>query len=588
MTKQESEASAPASLEEIQKGWYGLTARVSQLEAEKNSLQQENKAVRSLLERSIEHRLKSHSELVLLLTTLVSKLPLNDIGVIVSKLVEHNTNVGHYLAALIKGTAEVSLPQPVVLKTLEQTKRELLHALKPLVEELIQLETPLEVQLLREILADPESFFSSRTVRANRCFIKGLVPRERVVKEFGQEALACFNDVTTDPKLNPHPKQEEIVLTFKNDFEPLLNQNPSLSPTRKEELLRLYQRVQCSKAGNQNARQQRATFQKLSFLVELLHFYEHQNTEAPDVLFAQRLPALAEQLVIASSQEELEEKWITQAEELMGFVINPDHRQMIINNIGKAGGAARTLKYVLKLRAEKVLDRDAVITDFIKHLLPNPQKVPPAKALSGILRLIHPEMRRGVVRNIMSSDRIRKEDAERLGKELCAELGFAGMIEQLKAEERISPELERQMTWAKIRDLIAQRTEAAVIAATIRERLNAKYDAEEIRQSWITLSEAEPLMLIRIFCHVPYLPNGKTDPIAQTVIESYVSRLIHEKYAPTYRKVIKSLKSMFAAKPDSPTLLTFMGLVKWASPEAAKKIGTDIGVPALAQPAAAA
>src|ERR1043166_1316643 len=138
MTKQESEASAPASLEEIQKGWYGLTARVSQLEAEKNSLQQENKAVRSLLERSIEHRLKSHSELVLLLTTLVSKLPLNDVGVIVSKLVEHNTNVNQMLAALGKGvTDQANLPQPVVLKNLEHTKRDLNNALKPAVEELL-------------------------------------------------------------------------------------------------------------------------------------------------------------------------------------------------------------------------------------------------------------------------------------------------------------------------------------------------------------------------------------------------------------------------------------------------------------------
>src|SRR5436190_23031796 len=146
MTERRIEASAAASIEEIQQGWYELTSRVSQLEAEKDALEQENKVLRSLLERSIEYRQKSHSELVLLLTTLVSKLPLNDIGIIVSRLVEHNTNVGQYLAALVKGTAEAHIPQPAVLKTLEQTKRDLLNAMEPIAEELIQLNVPLETQ----------------------------------------------------------------------------------------------------------------------------------------------------------------------------------------------------------------------------------------------------------------------------------------------------------------------------------------------------------------------------------------------------------------------------------------------------------
>src|ERR1043165_7293410 len=102
MTERENGAPTAATLDEIQKGWYGLTNRVGQLEAENSALEEDNKVLRSLLERSIEHRQKSHSELVLLLTTLVSKLPLNDIGTIVSRLVEHNTNVGQYLAPLVK------------------------------------------------------------------------------------------------------------------------------------------------------------------------------------------------------------------------------------------------------------------------------------------------------------------------------------------------------------------------------------------------------------------------------------------------------------------------------------------------------
>jgi hypothetical protein len=578
MTERRIEASAAASIEEIQQGWYELTSRVSQLEAEKDALEQENKVLRSLLERSIEYRQKSHSELVLLLTTLVSKLPLNDIGIIVSRLVEHNTNVGQYLAALVKGTAEAALPQPTILKTLEQTKRDLVTALKPVIEELIQLEAPLETQLLRNLSTEPELFFSPRIVRANRCFIKGQIPKERIVKEFGEDALIFFNDMTTDPKLNPHPKQEEIVLGFKNDFETLFQQNPGVIPVKRQELLELYQKIQRSKAPTDQGRAQKSAFQKLSFLVELLHFYEHQNTEPADILFAQRLPALVEQLVLSGPQEKLEEKLIAQAEGLIAFVINPDHRHMIVNNVGKSGGTARTLKYVMKLREEKVLDRDEVLTEFVKHLLPS-HKPPPAQALAAIVRLVHPEMQLAVVRSIMTSDRLRKEDSEDLGKGLCAELGIAGLIEQLKAAESVSPEVERQMAWAKIKDLIARRGDAQAVAAAIRERLNARYDAEEVRQSWITLNEAEPLSLIRIFCHIPYLASGKTDPIARTVIESYVTRLTHEKYAATYRKVIKSLKNMFTAKPDSPTLLTFMALVKWASPEAATKISSDIGMP---------
>src|SRR5438093_1617293 len=201
MTATEHPAAAPPSIEEIQQGWHELMLRVGQLEAEKMALEQENKSLRFLLERVIDHRQKSHNELVLIMTNLVSKLPLNDLGAIVGRLVEHNTNVSQYLAALIKGTAEAQLPQPTILKTLEQTKRDLLAALKPAIEDLIRFETPLEPEMLQSLLAQPELFFSPRVVRATRCFVKGYLPRERVLKEFGKEALVFFNDTTTDPKL---------------------------------------------------------------------------------------------------------------------------------------------------------------------------------------------------------------------------------------------------------------------------------------------------------------------------------------------------------------------------------------------------
>jgi hypothetical protein len=265
----------------------------------------------------------------------------------------------------------------------------------------------------------------------------------------------------------------------------------------------------------------------------------------------------------------------------LAFVIGLDHRQMIVNNIGKGGGPGSNLKYVLRLRAEKVPDLHEVIAEFVKHLLPPPPQKAVPQSLAALLRLIHPDRQRLVVKAIMVSDRIQKGEAEALGRAVAADLGLAGLIEQIKAEAALSPEGERQMAWARIKEMIARRTDPATVAATIRDRLNAKYNVDEIRQSWITLTEAEPMALIRIFCQLPYFPNGKTDPIARTVIETYVTRLTHEKYTTTYNKVVKSLKNMFHAKPDSPTLLTFIALVRWADPDGAQKLCHDVGMPLL-------
>jgi hypothetical protein len=579
MTGTENGAGQAASLEEVREGWHGLASRVGQLEAEKSALEQENKSLRFLLERMIEHRQKSHSELVLLLTGLVSKLPLNDVGVIVTKLVEHNTNVNQALAALVKGTADAHLPQPVVLQTLDQAKRDLLAALKPVVEELTRLDTPLEEPVLRSLAEQPGLFFSPRVVRANRCFVKGQVPRERIVRDFGEEALVFFNDMTTDPKLNPRPKTEEIVLGFRNDFEALFQQNPTLLGEKRQELIALYQRVLKSKAPTDQGRLQKTAFARLSFVIELLHYYENQAIEAPDLVFAQRLPALIEQLVITGPQDNLDEKLILQAEALLALVINPDHRLMIINNVGKAGGAAKTLKYVLRLRNDQALDADHVVGELIRHLVPPPPQAQPGpEALAAVLRLVKPERQRSLVKAILAYDRIRKQEAETLGRAVGAALGLKGIEQEAAAQPALPPEVERQVAWGKIKELIAQRNDPAVIAGAIRDRLRAKYDAEEVKQSWITLIDADAISLIRIFCQLPYCPDGKTDPIAQTVMETYVTRLTHEKYSAAYAKVANSLKNMFKAKPDSPTLLNFMALVKWVSPEAANKLSHDTGV----------
>jgi hypothetical protein len=579
MTSTESVTATVAPVDEIQKGWHELTLRVGQLETERSALEQDNKALRSLLERVIEHRQKSHGELVLLLTGLVGKLPINDVAVVVSKLVEHNAHVSAVCTALAKGKSEASLPQPTVLKALDQTKRELLAALKPAVEELIQLDPPLESDMLRSLIAEPDLFFAPAVVRANRCFAKGQAPRERMVREFGEAALVFFNDLTTDPKLNPRPKPEEIVLGFKNDFEALFEQNPALIPDKRPELLALYQKIQRSKGATEQARLQKAAFQKMSFILELLHYYHNQSTEAPDVIFAQRLPGLVEQLVLAGPQDNLDEKAITQAESLLAFVINPDHRLMAINNMGKGGGTAKTLKYVLKLRTPQIPDQGEVISDFVKHLIPPPAKTPPPpQTLVAALRLISPEMQRLMVSAVRSFDKLRRDDAEALGRAVAKELGLGGLEETAKVPVAVPVEMERQMAWEKIKDLIAHRGEPAAVAAAIRDRLHAKYDGDEIKESWLALIQADPMSFIRTFCQLPYLPDGRTDSIARTIMETYTSRLTHEKYAATYTKVVNSLKNMFKAKPDSPTLVNFLALVRWVDPEAANKLSADIGM----------
>lgn len=576
MTSTENAPKTVASSEEVQGGWHDLTLRVKQLEAERVAQDQENKTLRALLERVIEHRQKSHSELVLLLTALVSKLPISDVGVIVSKLVEHNSGVAEVCAALAHGKADAPLPQPMVLKALEQTKSELLAGIKLTVEELIALNTPLDSEMLKGFISQPASFFTPSAIRATRGYIKGQVPRERVVKEFGDAALALFNDVTTG-KQNPNPKPEEISLAFKSDFETLLPQLAGLSPEKQEKLRALHQRVQKSKAPTPDARAQRIVFLKLSFLLELIHYYENQSTEAPDVIFAQRLPALIEQLVVTGPQDPLEEKSIAQAEVLMAHVINPDYRFAIVNNIGKSGGAATTLRHVLRLRAEKVVDPDYVVTEFVKHLLPA-KTAPRPEAITAVLRLIKPEMQRTVVFGIMDSDRLRKEEAEALGKAVGKELAISGLDVPRKGATPISPELERQLAWEKVKELIISRGDPAAIAAAIRQRLHARYDSDEMKQSWVTLTEADPISLIRVFCQLPYLPDGSTDPVARAVMETYVTRLTHEKYAATYNKVMNSLRNMHKANPHSPTLLNFIELVKWVDAVAANKLNADIGM----------
>lgn len=573
MTSTESAAAPAASPEEIQKGWNELTLRVKQLEAEAVAREQENKNLRTVLERLIEHRQKSHSELVLILSGLVSKLPINDVGVIVSKLVEHNAHVSETCTALAKGKADAPLPQPMILKAMEQTRRDLATSVKSTVDELLAANSPLDAEMLKGFVAKPETFFSPPALRATRGFIKGQIPRERIAKEFGDAALPLFNDMTTG-KLNPNPKPEEIALAFKNEFESLLPQS-GLPADKQAKLKALHEQVQKSKAQTPEARAQRSLFLRLSFLLELTHYYENQGAEDPNVVFAQRMPALVEQLVVTGPNDPLEEKLVLQAEALLAMVVNPDYRHSIVNNIGKSGGSAALLRHVLRLRADKVTDPDYYVNDFVKHLLPS-KTAPKPETVIPAVRLVKPEMQRLVVFGIMDSDRLRKEEAEALGKAVGKELKVSGLDAPRKGSVTLSPETERQLAWEKIKEMIHSRTDASVIAATIRDRVKARYDNDEMKQSWVTLTEAPPITFINVFCQLPYMPDGSTDPVARALMETYVARLTNEKYAVIYNKIVNSLRIMH--RQSSPTLATFVKLVEWLDPNAVSKLNTDIGM----------
>ncbi len=575
----ESSPAPRAEADESSRDLAVVKLQVQQLQDAQAVLERENKNLRLLLERVVEHRQRSHAELVLLLANLVSKLPINDVGVFVAKLVEHNTSVAEACTAFSKGAIDSAIPQPQFLKDLEQSKQDLRAALQPIVAELLETKPPLETEMVKKLAETPESFFSAPVVRATRCYLKGQLPRERVVREFGEKSLVFFTDLTTDPKLNPRPRSEEIVLAFKPDFEALLTQEAAAAGNHAEALRELHRRVQLSRESTETARRQKGAFGRITFLIELLHFYENQSTEAPDVLFAMRLPTLLEQLVIQPEQKQLSPADVTAAEDLLAHIVSLDHRLIVVNNLGKSGGLARVLKFVLRLRVEKLSDEADVVRGCVRTLLPAaPQPAPPVAELAAILKLVpDADRQKLVVQGIMGSDRMKRVDAELLGRAVGQELGLKGLEEQARAAVVMDPEVERQLAWDRIRELMTRHANPSQIAAAIRERLRAKYDAAEVRQSWLVLSEVEPILFIRVFCQLPYLEDGRTDPIAQAVLESYVTRLVHEKYATTYGKVLTSLKSMSKARADSPLLLNFMALVKWVQPTIAQKLAAEIG-----------
>jgi hypothetical protein len=578
MAETENKPAPVANLEEIQQEWHDLTLRVAQLETERGALEQENKKLHTLLDRVIEHRQKSHSELVTLLTTLVSRLPINDIGAVVSRLVEHNNQVTEISASLTKGKIENNLLQPIILKQLDKVRRDLMATVQSAVAELVKTNAPFEAGMLQSLAEQPENFQQPAVTRACRGFVKGQLPRERIVREFGDAALIFFRDVTTDAKLNPRPKPEGVMLVFQLDFENLLAKNAEAAGPKRAELLALFQKVRASREFSETARAQKNAFLQLSFALELLHYYANQSTESPDVVFAQRLPPLIEQLVITGERDTLDEKLIQQAEGLLAFILSADFRNSVINNIGKSGGLAKTLRFTLAFRAEKLSDMDPITLDCVKHLIPrgNP---PTPEALAGVVRLMNPHMQVSLIRAILATDRIAKEAAEALGRATAKLLGLQEIEKRLNEKYAIAPELEQQQAWENIRNLISSRAAPAEIVAAIRKRMNGIYDAAEVKHCWLALTETDPMVFVRVFCLLPYLPNGQTDPLAHAMMETFTTRLVHEKYAATYVKLIGALKNLFKVKADSPALINFIALIKWVNPEAASHLAHDIGLP---------
>ena len=189
-------------------------------------------------------------------------------------------------------------------------------------------------------------------------------------------------------------------------------------------------------------------------------------------------------------------------------------------------------------------------------------------------------MQQSVVRAILDSDRLRKDEAQALGRALAKELNLQEIQNSLNQKTNITPERESQQAWENIKNLIGGRASPGEVAAAIRKRLHDKYDSDEIKASWVAVTEGDPLVFVRVFCLLPYLPDGSTDPLARAVLETYVTRLTHEKYAAIYAKVLNALKNLYKVKADSPALVNFIALAKWVDAAAADKIVNDIGMTA--------
>jgi hypothetical protein len=68
-------------------------------------------------------------------------------------------------------------------------------------------------------------------------------------------------------------------------------------------------------------------------------------------------------------------------------------------------------------------------------------------------------------------------------------------------------------TWDIIKELIASRSTPVEITEAIRRQLHAKYDDSEVKQSWVILTESDPMLLVRVFCLLPYRRNKQSQTL---------------------------------------------------------------------------
>ena len=115
-----------------------------------------------------------------------------------------------------------------------------------------------------------------------------------------------------------------------------------------------------------------------------------------------------------------------------------------------------------------------------------------------MLRFLSPEAQRVVVRAILNSDRLRREDAEPLGQELIKELGLPQIA--ISRPDGISD--KTQMGPVHHQGTDRQPRFANEITEAIRKQLHAKYDADEVKQSWLVLAESRNQVLVTIVADV--------------------------------------------------------------------------------------
>src|SRR5438874_1709052 len=82
-------------------------------------------------------------------------------------------------------------------------------------------------------------------------------------------------------------------------------------------------------------------------------------------------------------------------------------------------------------------------------------RAPSPESVASLLKLLNPEAQGFIAKSIITTDRLRRDDAEKLGKAVAAMLDLKGFEESLKAQEAVPVEIERKLAWERIKDMIS-------------------------------------------------------------------------------------------------------------------------------------